>query len=260
MKDSYVHPVIITRPARQAQTLARRVAQAGRQAVVFPLLEIWPLPDRTELRAALNRLTDYALVVFVSPNAIDAVFALHSDWPAQVDIGVVGEGSKAALARHGLTGANPRIFSPADRERSDSQGLLEALDIDSLRGRRVLIVRGESGRELLADTLRAKGVTVEPVAAYRRIAPPLDQSRRAQLQALLDSAGDWIITSSEALRILVDQVRSVAGDAGVAKLQQQHLVVPHIRIQETAQSHGFVRITRTGSGDDQLLAKLQFPA
>lgn len=250
-------PVVVTRPAGQAAPLADRLAAAGREAVVFPLLDIQPLPDNSALRAALSRLSGYAMAAFVSPNAIDAAFALIEAWPPAVAIAVVGEGSKAALARHGITPGRFTIHSPHDRERSDSETLLQALDLDALRGRRVLIVRGESGRELLADALRAHGVTVEPVAAYRRAAPVVDGPRRAQLAALLDGGAEWIITSSEALRNLLDVVRDVAGEAGVAALRRQTLVVPHARIAETARDLGFDRLLQTASGDDALVAALE---
>jgi uroporphyrinogen-III synthase len=250
-------PVVVTRPLGQADALARKIAAIGRDAIVFPLLEIQPLPDATELKAALADLASYAMIAFVSPNAIDAAFAHQRQWPAGIVFAVMGEGSKIALARHGVTPANAHIVSPRDPERTDSQTLLEALDLPALKDKQILIIRGETGRELLADELRAAGVRVKQVAAYRRAAPVLDEARRIQLLSLLDSHNDWIITSSEALRILMRMVDQIAGCHGVAKMQQQHLVVPHIRIEESAKALGFVDITLTGSGDDSLLAALQ---
>jgi uroporphyrinogen-III synthase len=241
--------VVVTRPLAQAEPLAQRVAAMGRNAVVFPLLEIQPLPDTALLKAELQDLSRYAMVAFVSPNAIDAAFNILDRWPAGVAAAVVGEGSRMALARHGVTSTDATIFSPSDPKRTDSQTLLEVLDIDALRGKRVLIVRGETGRELLADALRAAGVQVTQVAAYRRTAPQLGQ--------LLAAPNDWIVTSSEALRILLQMVGQVADAAGVAKMQQQRIIVPHVRIAETAQMLGFQNITLTGSGDEQLLAALQ---
>jgi uroporphyrinogen-III synthase len=257
MTPATARPVIVTRPLAQAEPLARRIEAIGRAAVVFPLLDIQPLLDQAPLRAALSDLHDVAMVAFVSPNAIHAAFAIRKDWPRSLPIAVMGEGSRAALAEHGLTSANATIVSPTDAERTDSQTLLAELDLDTLRGRQVLIVRGETGRELLADELRACGVEVKPVAAYRRAAPVLDDARRAQLLQLLDAQGDWIITSSEALRILVDMVEQAGGPAGVVKMQQQHLVVPHVRIAETARELGFRAMTQTASGDEALLAALQ---
>lgn len=257
---NHTHAVVITRPLAQAAGLAQRVAALGRQAVIFPLLEICPLDDPQALRATLARLQDYALVAFVSPNAIDAAFAHIATWPTAVPIAVMGEGSKAALAAHGLSSANATIFSPRNTERTDSETLLEVLDIEALRGRKVLIVRGESGRELLADRLREQGVEVDHIAAYVRRAPALTVQSRQQLSVLLEGENDWIVTSSEALRILVEMIGQVGGAGSVAKMQQQRIIVPHARIAETAKKEGFLDVLLTGSGDEQLLAALQFTA
>lgn len=257
MTFKIAHPVIITRPLAQAEPLARRVQAIGRQAVVFPLLDIQPLPDQTSLCTALADLRDVAMVAFVSPNAIHAAFAVRRDWPPGLPLAVMGEGSRAALAEHGLTSANATIISPTNSQRTDSETLLAELDLDSLHGKRVLIVRGETGRELLADELRAHGVEVMTVAAYRRAAPVLDDAKCELLLRLLQAQGDWVITSSEALRILMDMVQRIAGEDSVVKMQRQHLVVPHVRIADTAKAMGFRAITCTASGDEALLAALQ---
>lgn len=255
-----LNPVVVTRPLNQADALAQKLQAAGREAILFPLLAIEPLADTAPLRAALDRLDEMALVAFVSPNAIDAAFAMRPAWPRDIVFAVVGEGSRRALAQHGVTEANAHVVSPRDPERTDSETLLEVLDLDALKGRKALIVRGETGRELLADSLRAAGVEVLPVAAYRRSAPRLDDSRRALLARLVATPCDWIITSSEALRILLEQAAQVGGDDAVAHLKRQRLVVPHVRIEETARALGFEDISLTGSGDERLLAALQFRA
>ncbi|MGZ8290333.1 MAG: uroporphyrinogen-III synthase [Telluria sp.] len=249
--------VVITRPRAQAEGLARAVAAMGRKPVLLPLLEITQLDDTAALEATLSGLATYALVAFVSPNAIDAAFAHIDAWPDGVAIAVVGEGSRAALALHGLTDANANIVSPRDPSRSDSENLLQAIDLAALEGKSVLIVRGESGRELMADGFRAAGAGVTTVAAYRRNVPPLTPQLAATLNELLASANDWIITSSEALRGLMALVRQLGSENAVAKMQQQHLIVPHARIAETANTLGLTRLTLTGSGDERLLAALQ---
>jgi uroporphyrinogen-III synthase len=250
--------VVITRPRQQAEPLARAVAALGRTPVLLPLLEIAPLPEAGQgaLRRVLAGLADYALVAFVSPNAIEAAFAHIDVWPAGVDIAVVGEGSRAALARHGVQGADVRIHSPLDPARSDSEHLLQVLDLAALAGRRVLVVRGEGGRELMPEALRGAGAAVETVAAYRRAVPARTPALAQQLAGLLAAPNDWIITSSEALRGLVELVDPHLHP----QLRQQHLIVPHARIHETACALGFTRLTLTGSGDERLLAALQSQA
>ncbi len=263
-------PVVITRPRAQAEPLAARLAALGIDARIFPLLDVQSLPagspQAAALTAALARLSDYALVAFVSPNAIDAAFAQLGAgyrWPAGVIAAVVGDSSRQALARHGVTDANADVASPTDPERTDSETLLQVLDLPALRGKKALIVRAETGRELLADRLRDAGVTVEQVAAYRRGAPALDDVLRTQLQALIDSDGGavWVMTSSEALRNLQQMVAQLGheGPASPAWRRVQHhtLVVPHPRIAETAEAMGFDALLRTGSGDDALIAAIQ---
>lgn len=251
-------PVVITRPLAQAQPLAERVAALGLPVEVLPLLEIAPLPDSAPLQAVLARLDTFDLVAFVSPNAIDAAFRHIPAWPAGVAVAVVGEGSKLALAAHGVTDGTARIHMPDDSAHSDTEHLLAAMDLQALSGARVLIVRGESGRELMGDAFRAAGADVTVVAAYRRKVPALTAALAQRLQALLAGPATWLITSSEALRGLVALVRQLPGaDELVAKLQHQELIVPHARIAETATSLGFHSITQTASGDERLLAALQ---
>lgn len=256
--------VVVTRPLAQAEPLAQRIAALGRQAVVFPLLEIHALEDQTLLRAALKDLNAYAMVAFVSPNAVDAAFSvlrgMALTWPRSVALAVMGEGSRQALLKHGVTQDNATIISPLDPTRTDSHTLLQALDLPRLVGKQVLIVRGESGRELLADALHEAGVHVRQIAAYRRAAPILDDAGQAQLRQLIEVDHDWLLTSSESLRILMQLAQQMAGPAGVAKLQQQKIIVPHARIAETAKALGFKDIALTGSGDEQVLAALQFAA
>jgi uroporphyrinogen-III synthase len=250
-------PVVITRPLAQCQALADSVTALGREAVVLPLLEILPLADVSALRAALADLSGYALVAFVSPNAIDAAFAHIERWPDGVALAVLGEASRACLASHGLHDGNATIFSPIDVTRSDSEHLLASLDLAALAGRRVLLVRGETGRELIGDGLRAAGADVTTVAAYRRRVPALTPQLAATLRLLLARQNDWIITSSEALRGLLGLLAQLDDAAAVVKMQQQHLIVPHARIAETASTLGLTRLTLAGSGDASLLAALQ---
>ena len=135
--------------------------------------------------------------------------------------------------------------------------MLAELDLPALRGKQVLIIRGETGRELLGDTLRAAGIGVTPLAAYRRVAPEWNSARRSELKRLLSCQNDWIVTSSEGLRFLTEMVAQLDEAGSVAKMQQQRIVVSHVRIAETAQLLGFSNITLTRSGDDGLLAALQ---
>ncbi|MBL8406120.1 MAG: uroporphyrinogen-III synthase, partial [Dechloromonas sp.] len=154
--------IVVTRPQAQAAPLAEAIAAAGGSPLIFPLLEIAPASDPQPLADAVNRLADYALAVFISPNAVDhALPAIleRGSWPTTLLPAAVGQGTVRALAAHGVTGCI------APTERFDSEALLElaALADERVAGRRVAIFRGDGGRELLADTLRERGATVDCV-------------------------------------------------------------------------------------------------
>lgn len=248
-------PVILTRPIAQAEPLASRIRALGREVEVLPLLEISPLPDQAPLRAGLAALANYQLVAFVSPNAIDAAFTHIASWPQGLRAAVVGEGSRQALLAQGIPAG--QIASPADPAHSDTEHLLQALDLPALRGAKVLIVRGESGRELMAESFRAAGAEVTVLPAYRRAVPVLTPALAARLPVLLAADADWIITSSEALRGLAGLLQQLNSVNFVASLQHQHLIVPHSRIADTARELGCQNVTLTGSGDERVLAALQ---
>ena len=249
--------VIITRPLAQALEFAEKMRPLNAEAIIFPLIDIHALDDQTELQQKICELSQYSLVVFISPNAIDAFMPHVGVWPSQLPIAVMGEGSKRALGKFGLTNLTAKIISPANELKTDSETLLEVLDLASLADKRVLVVRGDRGREFLSDTLQKAGAKVQLLTAYRRSAPDLNCRKQEQLTSLLASENVWIITSSEALRTLMGWVERLNSNDFVAKMQHQVIIVPHARIAETAQRMGFHFITLTASGDESVLVALQ---
>ncbi|MFM0355409.1 fused uroporphyrinogen-III synthase HemD/membrane protein HemX [Paraburkholderia nemoris] len=259
--------VVITRPAGQSNELIAQLAAAGIDVLDFPLIDIAPVTDEAPLRAALASLERYALVVFVSPNAVDHAFA-RSDaiWPHALPIGVVGPGSVQALVRHGVAAPAYTIISPPsapeeDTARFDSEGLFAAIDTalgaTSLEGKRVLIVRGDGGREWLADRLREAGAEVETVAAYRRLVPEPTIGGWARVHALLAGAPHaWLLTSSEGVRNLHELAQEHLTADEITQLKHADLVTPHPRIAQTARALGFDSITVSGAGDERIARAL----
>lgn len=272
-----LRPVIITRPQHMAQNLVTGLQQVGRKSIVFPLFDIESVSDNSEMDRAISNLHQYALVMFVSPNAVDALFrrmmAMNGNslrWPSTTMIAVVGSASRQALKQYGVDSSNAHIVSPRNEIRTDSETLLAELDLTKLVGQQVLIVRADSGREFFADALRNAQVNVDTITAYRRVVPELDASRRQSLKSYLDAAGDWVITSSSVLTTLLDWCSQLdhatlhsehqienQPDSAVAKMQQQQLYVPHFRIAEVARELGFKHIRLTASGDEKLILALQ---
>ncbi|MDR5819521.1 fused uroporphyrinogen-III synthase HemD/membrane protein HemX [Caballeronia sp. LZ043] len=276
--------VIVTRPAGQSSTLLARLASAGFDTLEFPLIDIAPVADDAPLRAALDQLylppdapERYALVVFVSPNAIDHAFSrLAAPWPADLPVAVVGPGSVTALARQGVHAPAQRVITPSAEKadpRFDSEALYAAIEAEfgatGLEGRRVLIVRGDGGREWLAERLVAAGARVEKAAAYRRVLPEPSMQKWERVHALLtgeppmqDVPHAWLLTSSEGVRNLNELAYEHLTADEIARLKRAPLVCPHPRIAEAARGAGFDRMTVSGAGDDRIVHALEtlFPS
>lgn len=242
--------IVVTRPQAQAAALAGAITAAGGQPLLFPLLEISPVLDVGALNEAVTALSDYALVIFISPNAVAhavPTILARGPWPATAVPAAVGPGTVKALLAHGVTGC----LAPAERFDSEALLALPELAASRLNGKRALILRGDGGRELLADTLRQRGAQVDCVTCYRRGAPtagtlPLLTAWRAgQLDALT-------VSSSEALRYLL----AMLDDEGRDFLQKTPLFVPHARIAETARVLGLDNIVLTEAADAGILAAL----
>ena len=149
--------IVVTRPAQQSGTLAGRIRAAGGRAILFPVLEIIDTPDLQPLNEAIDRLDDYQLGVFISPNAVvramRQVETRRRQWPAPLRVAAIGKGSVRELERFGISG----VLAP--ERHFDSEHLLELPELQAVAGQRVVIFRGDGGRELLGDTLAARGAS-----------------------------------------------------------------------------------------------------
>lgn len=236
--------IVVTRPRDQAVQLAQRIVENGGNSILFPLLEISPIADSLPLRQLVTRLSEFNLAIFISPNAVrygmEAIRAA-GELPAALTIATVGQGSAKALRELGV----PKILAP--QQRFDSEALLALPELQQVAGWRVVIFRGEAGRELLGDTLKARGAIVEYAACYQRAKPQQDA-------ATLLAADPHIITvtSSEALAYLWEML----DESSRAKLVAVPLFVPHERIAQAAQRLGWSEVVITMGGDDGLLSGL----
>ena len=236
--------IVVTRPRDQAAQLVQRIEAAGGTAFLFPLLEIEPVKDTGMLNEQIGRLAHFDMAIFISPNAVS--FGLEAirkagELPPHLRIATVGQGSAKALRDLGIA----NVIAPA--QRFDSEGLLALPELQDVKGRSVMIFRGDAGRELLGDTLSARGATVEYATCYRR------SDARQDPQALLDARLDAItVTSSEAL----GHLRRMLEGNGWEALRMIPIFVPHQRIAELAIRQGWQHVQLTASGNEGLLAAL----
>jgi uroporphyrinogen III methyltransferase / synthase len=188
--------VAVTRARAQASGLAERLRELGADVVETPAIRIEPRPADGQLRAALDRIDEYALICFTSPNGVRLLFdALRGDARslAGATVAAIGPGTAAALLEHG-------IRADIVPERFVAEALVEALAGVEIDGRRVLVARAAEARSVLPDSLRERGAEVDEVALYDTVAEPLSDAQRADL----DRATYVTFTSSSTVRFLLE--------------------------------------------------------
>jgi uroporphyrinogen-III synthase len=234
--------VIVTRPQPQAAQWVAQLEALGQPAAALPLLDIGDAPDPAAVVAAWQQLPACALAMFVSPSAVERFMALRPSgqpWPVDVLAGSTGPGTQAALRAAGVPD-EAIVTPPLEAGRFDSEALwAELVQRRDWTGTQALIVRGESGRDWLADALSRHGARVHFAEAYRRTAPVLDDAGRAVLAAAraAPAAHAWLFSSSEAARHLPALAAGADWSHGWA-------LATHDRIAEAARSLGFGRVER----------------
>jgi len=233
----------VTRPLAQAAPLAAQIQSRGGTALVVPLLLIEAALDEHALQAVAARLSDYQFAVFVSQNAVAhaAPVLARTPWPCGVQAVAMGPASAAALKAFGVHD----VILPAGPFDSETLLTHPALQADKVAGARVVILRGDGGRDVLAAGLQARGATVEFVQCYTRrashdVAPLIEALGAGALDAIT-------LTSSEALRHLCLHAAQTPG------LMHVPLFVPHQRIHDLARAAGFATVVLTPPGDAGLL-------
>ncbi len=224
--------VLVTRPAHQAAQLIALIEAAGGAALPFPTIEILPAHNPEAALEQFRQLERFDILLFISANAARIGLEMiqqQGELPQQIQIAAVGKATTRALNRAGVE------VDILPQHRFDSEGLLATPQLQAVDGKRILIVRGEGGRELLAETLRQRGAEVVYAEAYRRTIPhtdpaPLLQAWKAQQ---LDAA---VVTSNQSL----DNLLQMVGEPGRKPLLNTPLVVISERTREVALERGFL--------------------
>jgi uroporphyrinogen-III synthase len=238
--------LIVVRPREQAEDWVAALQALGVAARALPLIDIRPAPQPKRVAAAFVAISSAAatawddesaqpVVVFVSPNAVDGCFAAleGAAWPAHAWAAATGPGTIAALRAAGVGDA--RIVGPSPEAGTfDSEALWRRVESWAWQARPVWIVRGNGGRDWLANRLTAAGARVSFVQAYERARPRLDETGRALLAAVCaEPAGwTWLFSSSEA-------IDNLHGLAPAADWRGARALATHPRIAERAKALGF---------------------
>lgn len=243
--------LLLTRPAEESLVLAQALADEGVFGTSLPLLEIEPLPVSEENRSIIYNLAAYCAVIVVSKPAARLGLELVDEvWPQppMQDWFTVGAATAQILDDYGL-----RVFFPEQGD--DSEALLDLARLkEAISGYdpKVLIMRGEDGRELLAERLREQGVTVDYLPLYRRhlpIYPAFALPQRVEAERL----NGLVVSSGQGF----EHLRELAGDAW-PDLARLPLFVPSPRVAELARNAGALTVVDCrGASASALLAALR---
>lgn len=231
--------ILVTRPEPQAQGLCMVLEAAGFAAFKLPAIAIEPNPQPEYIEAQ-----DYDLILFVSRNAVIHGLARLRNQEAGLGHAAVGKGTAAELAARGIG----QVLIPD--ERWDSEGLLARPELEQMQGKRVLILRGDGGRDLLASSLRKRGAQVDFIEVYRRCLPDADPSL---------ILGHWpeidvVLATSNAI---LDHLLALLGPDALRLLHPKTLLLVSQRGLDHARSLGFERfLEASGASDAELIAAL----
>lgn len=263
-----IQTIVITRPSGQAQQLSEALISSLLNSdinkedlpkiISLPLLTIVPRNDEALEQRITCALKNTDLTIFISPNAIECVMRLlHKSWQdyseKPIPIGVMGGSSQQALRHHGIgmEGFPTPVLIPQHNDQWDSEGLwaeLQKLNWDWSK-RKVIIFKGEGGRDWLADTLKAVGASVESVAVYSRVPLDIDSPVWEIIHKIDFSQSLWLLTSSEAVRYL----GTVIKDQFPQTLNRASAICPHHNIADAAGKIGFGEVFTCEPGDTALI-------
>lgn len=234
------------------------------QVLGLPLLEIVPAQGpqlAQELFAGLMKAT---WVNFVSPNAFLMADALLTQnclsWPTHLKLALIGGGSEQTILQSHFKPT--QIVKPHEGSDWDSEGLWQALLAEQIdwAHEKILIIKGDTGREWLAQQWLANNAQVQEIALYSRknldILDPywttllehwaLDQQNIA---TSVHPPWIWLMTSSMACQYLQDSLTSLGLKSSI--LAGSIALTTHEKITQTAQAVGFSEVFKILPGDAQ---------
>lgn len=191
--------ILVTRPSPAGEMLVSRLRALGQVAWSFPLIEFTPGRELNTLPERLSALGEDDMVFALSQHAVTFAHAhlqqTHAYWPLQPRYFAIGR--TTALALHTASGIEVRY--PLDQEISEV--LLQLPELQNIQGKRALILRGNGGRELLGETLVARGAQVEFCECYQRCGKLYDGAQEA-MRWHTRGIDTIVVTSGEMLQQL----------------------------------------------------------
>lgn len=241
-------PVILTRPGAANDRLALLLEQKdGLTPWRWPAFRITLPPDQESVSRRLGHLDDVDMVILPSPSAVAAVSHWVQFWPSHITLATVGEGTARVI--EAAWGQNNRILYPkGDAQHSGSEALFALMQKEGIP-MRVLILRGQTGREWLSEQLTSLGADVETLCTYLRLPLELASEQEITLKKAISGPTPVLyVTSSDAVGTILHAIRPIEGAR--EWLIAGHAITIHPRCAEKLTEAGFRNIKITAPEDE----------
>ncbi|MGB1298459.1 MAG: uroporphyrinogen-III synthase [Psychrobium sp.] len=231
--------VLITRPQSKSQQLEALLASHHISCISYPLVQFLPC-----IASQIEQVIAGAdIIIAVSENAVSHTDNQLSQWPEKARYFAVGKGTARQFSTLSIKAKSPALAT--------SEGLLALDDLADVNGERVVILRGNGGRELIAQTLVNRGATVEYLETYQRQLIPMNDGD-CVLQWQQHQINTIVVTSGEILQHLWENI----GEMQQTWLKSLSLIVPSERIVKIARKLGFESIELSEGADNQSILKI----
>lgn len=239
-------PVILMRPGEANNRLASLLEDEGMSVWRWPAFSISLTKDESAVTQRLKNLDDIDMIILASPAAVAAVSHWIRVWPQHITIATVGEGT-ARVVRAAWGDEVNVLYPEGDATLSGSEALWALIQKTGVPAR-ALILRGQTGREWLAEQLKMIGVDVIKLCVYIRTPFELNVTQRLELsQAMKGPSPIVYVTSTDAVDVLVHTLRPIAG--ALDWLAKGIAITLHPRVQMRLTEAGYQQVFLTAADD-----------
>ena len=255
--------VALTQPQPRCASLARSLRAQGHEVLELALRHLVPIAAQSPARQALAISGTVDWLIFVSPGAVEAalpvLLAQPGGWLPRAGLAMIGPGTAAALRDHGLEPEGlPIAWCLPARAPFDAGALIAQPPFDRPAGLRLMVLRGERGREDWIDTLRARGARLSVVAVHQATALPLPGAAlNRAAEWLRGPAGDpppvFVFTARDAIEQLAEALPQAGRATALA-------LTVHPRLAEALERRGWARVRLIEPGEAGLRVALESAA
>lgn len=234
--------ILVTRPEQESQALCDALQKLGHHAISHPLLTIHPGKELSQLPTLLSSLSDGDFLITVSQHAVqhaqDYLQLQQKEWKKGINYIAVGQKSAQYLRSY----ISDPVHFPTP---SDSEHLLALPVLDNVAGKKVLILRGNGGRDLIYQALEELGAEVTYCETYQRQSTTFNGATKAK-EWQENNVNTLVITSGEQLSFFTSQFTNTDLDWVLGC----RLLVPSERINQLGQQLGYQHIETVGGASN----------